>query len=541
MGYSWRLMEPERPAAPHWISRWLPAAAILALAAPTLFLAYLPMTDLPQHTAVVSMLQHIDDPRFGFSEFYALAPGRTLYFLTYAVALGLAKFLPLALAMRVVVFLSVIAYPFGVLAVLRATGRAGILALLALPLMYNRAFFWGFINFNLALGMSLLVLALLVRPTRSVRSDLALAAVCTAVAFTHVYGIALVLGTACVWLAIGERRALLRRALPLAPIALGALAWLALGHRAEGRGELYFLPGVDRFLGFEDATLGGYPDRSDELLFGLMLGAVAVFCARTFPWSRKRWRALGHCERILCVVAVLNFALYWALPTHTETAYFIHFRHALLAVALLPMIASDRELRASPIASRALLAVLTASTFAIHWSHLVRFDREARPFDRVVAMLPDAPKLYFLSWDLNGSVIQTSPYHHFHAYVQARRGGLISFSFPEMFWNIPIRMRDDAGVPRRKQYSEWRPQEFDYDNVGYFYDYVLVRTSRREHRGVETLRKFPYELFYSDPPWELYRRIRDAETPTPADPGPTRDAAEQPGGTRLKADPRAVP
>jgi hypothetical protein len=508
-------MEPLRPAAPHWTSRWLPPAAILALAAPTLFLAYLPMTDLPQHTAVVSMLQHIDDPRFGFGEFYELAPGRTLYFLPYALALGLAKFLPLALAMRVVVFLSAIAYPFGVLAVLRATGRAGILALLALPLMYNRAFFWGFINFNLALGMSLMAVALLARPTRNVRSDIALAALCTAITFTHVYGIALVLGYACLWLAIGERRALMRRALPLAPVALGAVAWLALGRRAEGRGSLYFESLLERLIGFEDATLGGYPNLSDEILLGLMLTAVAVLCARTLPWSRERWRALGHCERILTLFAGLNFALYWVLPTHTETAYFVHFRHALLAVALLPMLASDRELRDSPIASGALLAALTALTFAVHWSHLVRFDREARPFERVVEKLPDAPKLYFLSWDRDGSVVQTNPYHHFHAYVQARRGGIISFSFPEMFWNIPFRMRDDAGVPERKKHSEWRPWLYDYDTVGYFYDYVLVRTSREEHRGVEKLEKFPYELFFADPPWELYRRDRGLETTSP--------------------------
>jgi hypothetical protein len=246
-----------------------------------------------------------------------------------------------------------------------------------------------------------------------------------------------------------------------------------------------------------------------------MLTAVAVLCARTLPWSRERWRALGHCERILTLFAGLNFALYWVLPTHTETAYFVHFRHALLAVALLPMLASDRELRDSPIASGALLAALTALTFAVHWSHLVRFDREARPFERVVEKLPDAPKLYFLSWDRDGSVVQTNPYHHFHAYVQARRGGIISFSFPEMFWNIPLRMRDDAGVPERKKHSEWRPWLYDYDTVGYFYDYVLVRTSREEHRGVEELEKFPYELFFADPPWELYRRDRGLETTSP--------------------------
>jgi hypothetical protein len=170
------------------------------------------------------------------------------------------------------------------------------------------------------------------------------------------------------------------------------------------------------------------------------------------------------------------------------------------------LLASDRGLRDSPIAAGACLAALTALTFAVHWTHLVRFDREARPFERVIAKLPDAPKLYFLCWDREGSVVRTHPYHHFHAYVQARRGGIISFSFPEMFWNIPVRLRSAAGVPAADKRAEWRPRFYDYDDSGYFYDHVLVRTQPGAAGGVETLAKFPYELVYSDPPWELYRR-----------------------------------
>jgi hypothetical protein len=75
-----------------------------------------------------------------------------------------------------------------------------------------------------------------------------------------------------------------------------------------------------------------------------------------------------------------------------------------------------------------------------------------------------------------------------------------------MFWNIPVRMRDDAGIPEQERRSEWRPWCYDYDAFGYFYDYVLVRTGRHGYGGIETLEKFPYELFYADPPWELYRR-----------------------------------
>jgi hypothetical protein len=498
-------------AHPTGIPSWLPPAAIAVFAAPTLFLAYLPMTDLPQHLAVASILLHFGDPGFGFDEFYEPAIGRTLYLLPCFLAVGLAQIMPLAFAMRVVVFLSAVAYPIGVFAVLRATGKSGALALLALPLMYNRAFFWGFFNFNLALGMSLAAFALLIRPQRSARSDVALAVLCTAIVFTHVYGIALVLGLVCVWLAIGERRALLMRALPLAPLAIGATVWWLLGRHAEGSGKHSFEPLLSRWLWFDDAILGGYPNWSDEILLWALLLVVIVFWARTIPRNADRWRATSHGERILVLFAALNFALYWVLPTDAQKALVIHFRHGLIAVAFLPMLVSDRVLRDSPRAGLALLGTLTALGFAVHWTHLVQFDREARPFERVIEQIPDTPKIYFLDWGYSDSVVQTRPYHHFHAYIQAKRGGLTSFGFPNRFWNIPVRMRDDAGIPEVAHDVEWHPELFDYDDVGYFYDFVLVCRGPHDEGGVHTLPSFPYELVYEDPPWSLYRRPGSAD------------------------------
>ncbi len=297
------------------------------------------MTDLPQHLAVMSILNNLGDPAFAFDAYYEAAPDRTLYCFSYGIVLALAKIVPLEIAMRIVVFLSVIAYPLGVLAVLRATGRSGALALLTLPLMYSRTFFWGFVNFDLALGMALIAVALLERGARSVRSEIALAVLCIAIVLTHIYGVAIVLGYACLWAVVGDRRALLKRLPALSPLALGALAWFQLGRGVEGRGGSRFLSLTKRVLNFENSVIGGYPDWSDEVLLAAMLGAIVFFAARAFPWNRARWRTLGRCERIFVLYGGLNLALYFALPTHRPSGQFIHFRHALLAVAFLPLIA----------------------------------------------------------------------------------------------------------------------------------------------------------------------------------------------------------
>ena len=90
-----RAAGPREASAPDPGARRLLALLLALLLAPSVWLAYLPMTDLPQHLAVASILLHHDDPRFGFAAFYEPAWGRSLYLLPYLGALALA---PLALA-----------------------------------------------------------------------------------------------------------------------------------------------------------------------------------------------------------------------------------------------------------------------------------------------------------------------------------------------------------------------------------------------------------------------------------------------------------
>ena len=138
-------------------------------------------------------------------------------------------------------------------------------------------------------------------------------------------------------------------------------------------------------------------------------------------------------------------------------------------------------------------------------------SEELKKHERTNAPYHEFLRVPSLSWDQEGAVTETHAYHHFHAYIQARRGGLISFSFPELFWNIPVRVREEAGIPKPGGDSEWIPELYDEESVGYYYDYVLVR--RHEKRpGVESFENFPYDRIYSNPPWEVYRRRASADT-----------------------------
>ena len=129
-------------------------------------------------------------------------------------------------------------------------------------------------------------------------------------------------------------------------------------------------------------------------------------------------------------------------------------------------------------------------------------------FREIVRELPKAPKLLYLVYDHEGSRARVSPYVHLPAYVQAERGGWLSFHLAGL-GTYPFRYRDAADPnavvpPSTPLRWEWSPQQFKLEEHGEFFDWFLVR------RGGS-----PDGLFASDPSiervahfenWWLYHR-----------------------------------
>lgn len=177
----------------------------LLLALPCVVFRYLPMVDLPQHEAVVSMMLHLRDPAWAFDSYYEWAPTRTLYLAPYLLAAALAQVMPLHRAINCIVFVSVIAYPVGVLLYLRALNRPAWVGLVALPVVYNQSFFWGFVNFNFAIGLAFITIALSVGYWTK-RRALVVSLLTIVIALTHIYGLLLLTAYAALWFFSSDRR-----------------------------------------------------------------------------------------------------------------------------------------------------------------------------------------------------------------------------------------------------------------------------------------------------------------------------------------------
>jgi hypothetical protein len=497
----------------------LTIGAIVAVCLPAVVLAYMPLADLPQHMAIASILKHHGDPAYGFDTYYLTDWFRVPYILPYLLAVGLSYVMPLAIAMRIVVFLSIIAYPLGVLALLRASRKPLWFALLAIPLVYNRSVWWGFLNFGMGIGLALGAFACFVSPKRTVGRDVLQAVLTIAATFCHIYGLAMIGGLVGAWIVLGGGyRDVRARPWLLAPLVAGGLLWLWRAGESRGYGAYYSPPLGKRLSELADSILGGYADRSELLVLVLFVAAWLALAWPAVPVTRAKLRALAPVERVAYVAFLGNLVAYFVLPQSTWTAKFIHFRHAFLALSLLPLTATEAALQRATLLVRALPAIAAVAALANSWGHLALFSREASTFDPIVAALPPAPKLVSVVFDRNGNLMANNPYIHYAAYAQAEKGGIISMTFPDFFWNLPVVRNPSSPVPETPWGFEWTPSRYSDKKFGYFYDYALVKIPGR--LVPRATPEFPFTMIAQSPPWYLYKRdlTMSQSTATPSSP-----------------------
>lgn len=455
----------------------LVAVALAASAALCLAFRYLPMVDLPQHYAMVSILLHRTDPAWGFTQRYTTDFLHRPYATVYWLGEALAWVMPLGAAMRIVVAVCTVAPFAGAYALLVAAKRPRVWLLPAIPFAFGSLWHWGFLNFLLGTGMFLGGLALVVvaaeRPLRWASASLGVLGL--ALFCTHFHGLVMLLMFAPVlaWAWRGEetgRAAYVRTLAPLAPSAMAAVAFVLLTW-AQAQGTWAQMnPGLgERLERFPEFLGAGLPDPWPEA--GLFVLAVFVAGGVALGVNAPRPK---RTVVALSIALAAQVAMYFVLPLSTNTVAYVSARHALLIVLFaLPLLPALQGWRAHTVrAAGALAAVLGLVGVG---QHLACFNREAHDFDGVLAVMKPARRVVPLVFARGGGCVspKTFPYLHFAAYYQAAEGGELGHSFAAA-WNVPIRYRADyARYPLREE-VEWQPTRLTPQDASHF-DYALVR------------------------------------------------------------------
>lgn len=505
------------------------AVAAYAVIAPFAVTRYPPMTDLPFHAASTSTFRHYLDPAFHQREQFELHPLAVPYMSMYALGAVLMLVLPAITAVKIAAAVMIALVPAGLAVMFHGMKKSPLLGLLGLGICWCNLSHWGFLNFVGALGLFAMTvgftLLLLDRP--SPRRQVALAVTLVALFFTHIFrypfALAAVVGTAIVMYPAT------RRIRPIVPPLVPAIAlmatWLAVRPKAlvgdAGRVAIH----TDRLKEFAGLLSGAFTDRAEAAAFDRFFavafavaaaGAAVALLARRFePRSQPpaAWAA-GVTLIPLCCAAVF-LGLFLVLPMQMGVWWYVYPREAtaaaFIALGACPDLPKPTFLRAPLVAMLGFAGLSIAQVVVTNYR---KFDPATRDFEAITKQIPAAPKLLYLIFDHSGSTRTSTPFIHLPAYVQADKGGWLSFHFA--VWGaspITYRPRDEPGavvpppVPLR---WEWTPQVFDVRRQGAFFDWFLVRRTSA-----------PDALFRADPSvervdhrgsWWLYRR---RATPSP--------------------------
>jgi hypothetical protein len=516
------------PAPLLWLA-WLCAAAtiVYVVGAPFWAADYPMMTDFPFHTASSSVFRHYADPGWHFREQFQFQMFAVPYVTLYAVSAIFMLLLPPVVATKAAAALLLALLPLGLMVLCWGLRKSPLLGLWGLIAVWTVPAHWGFVGFLGALGLFAMAIGLALRAVDrpSIKVQGALIAVLILLFFTHVYRFPFALLMLVVVATFMQGRADSIRGLAIPVAVAGALfttwwltrvdllmpamtwIWPPAWHRMSEIGSYT----TDIFTGDEDTAMF----RRTGLLF--VVTAVALFAIallRLRAWPRGGWVVPAHA--VVGVAILVLLGLYLTLPMELGIWWWVFPREITAALFLLPALLPNLPRKTW---AHLGFVIWTAVAIAPLGEFVAEAHREFSTttvhFREIVRELPKAPKLLYLVYDHHGSRARNSPYIHLPAYVQAERGGWLSFHFAQL-GTFPFRYRDpsdpDAVVPPKTPVRwEWSPEQFELREHGDFFDWFLVRRVSS-----------PDFLFVSDPSiqrvahfenWWLYHRPRPSAGP----------------------------
>jgi hypothetical protein len=278
--------------------------------------------------------------------------------------------------------------------------------------------------------------------------------------------------------------------LALAPsLALFAGWWLLRPASLSGAIELHWHPDRwRRFAGDLSRSFSGSHEYDDLRAQVALLATVAIYCPvanlvvrlrSKRPAARIRPRVIRRTLAMAGLVAMFA-VLYLSMPLTIGEWSYVFPREAtaaaLAALALLPALPKNPWVRAP-----ALTALLVAASLPMQFvtGRYAAFERRTAAFQHVVAQLPRAPKLGYIVIDPTDPDAIFRPLVHLPAWVQAERGGWLSFHFAT--WDhMPIAFRTDPAAdlaPATPRDFEWHPAMFDVATRGKYFDWLLVHAA----------------------------------------------------------------
>jgi hypothetical protein len=446
--------------------------------------AFPPLIDYPQHVAVGALLRRMADPS---------SPEQSLYDVNLITYNGGFHLLIAALSFvvqpetagRILMSIYPPAFAYAALALVRVGARPSWYAFLALPITFSFAVGWGFANYVLSVPFVLITYAVWLRAHRGEPGQMWKVMLASFfLSYTHV------LATLCLCVMIGvtgfasfassrepPRARLLRLIeLPLAvwPAVLWSVIVFVRNRYSPHANWEGWDDGIDDPLWFKllhvtSYAVGNFSDHSDQELLAVAAAIVIIL----WQWPREKTRA----ESAMKLLAITWGVLYCVIPKVFIATWFIFERFPTFFWAF-TVAATPVALGSFPLARWLKpLSVVVALAAAINTViHLARIPDQADA-SAILDDIPDGKRVIAVTWSNTGRpVILREMWVHLLAYYQARRSGLIAYSFAK-FESMPVHYALGKVPPVIPGGMEWDGAKYDpFAPYARFWDTVLVRT-----------------------------------------------------------------
>lgn len=437
---------------------WPVFGALLALSLLPLWIGkYLPMCDYPNHLAMARVYHDLHDPASPFHRWYTFRPGFTPY-LSFFWFMHLASYVvSFDVAGRLFLSLYALGMPLSTLGLLRAFDRSRWIALFSFPLVFSLMFHLGFVNYLLAIPLSIASMAAYSArlqgriPGRAWDAVLVALPLVTLSSHFHAWGIFGVVMAVCWFVFPGQR---LRSALLVAPSLILFFLWVR-GLSAHGSGShrtwMQFTPVMQHVEELERLLTNVYKDRIDRYLAHVFLWVWIWVASASLLFARREhdtWR--------VATVVVAGFAFvagaYLFAPFEIKTSptvghLWVYPRFAVFVPLLLLVVAPLRPDRVPRAARATLVCLVLAYTLHVSWV-FQRFGAEVGDLKRLAKRVEPGTCFAGISMLLVPSTVvrHSWTFWHFDKYLTVYAGASPAMPFAAGF-QFPVALKGLDGKP----------------------------------------------------------------------------------------------
>jgi len=201
------------------------------------------------------------------------------------------------------------------------------------------------------------------------------------------------------------------------------------------------------------------------------------------------------------MLSPLAFIGYFVLPTAYDWIWPISGRFPLLSLLFIPLLLPRMR---GAVGASVLVGVALVSSLSFYEINkaFVQFEREeVGDIDAAIAAIPRAERVAGLIFGGSSNIVRFAPFLHYVALYQAKKGGVVMFTFAE-FPQSPFRFKADTRPPVVTPRWEWTPERVDPDRDLTWYKYILVRG------GPGRIQRSPYfENVFQGAGWTVWRRV----------------------------------